>query len=159
MRDDFGIGLQSIAIDCLHTISTGIYSTFCGKTVQDMISADLYNVGARPGSKVKLSVQRLREELFVFYDQQEKMGNTVHRVADLAAETFGSRTSPACKLKAAHTNTFLAFLVQKLSTCHKRLPQGNLALQVGQALLTLTTAPKTGTFTLTTPICQAWACS
>jgi hypothetical protein len=105
-----GIGLHTIGVDWMHTISLGVSQMVLGHLVWAFIGANVFQIPGTAPNVLELTVVRLREALFAFYKSEMREGRNHTRVQQLAPSMFGASAScPECKLHASETNGFLFF--------------------------------------------------
>jgi hypothetical protein len=93
----------------MHTISLGVAQFLLGHFFWALVAANTFQVAGTAPNVLELTLVRLREALFVFYDSEQREGRKHTRVQQLTAGMFGSPSDPSCKLHGSETNGFLWF--------------------------------------------------
>jgi len=77
-----------------------------------MVRLDLFHVGSPRNYTIRmaLSMGVLKDELFSFCKEWQKLCHSITVVEDLVPAMFGTASEPACKLKGAETTGFVRFL-------------------------------------------------
>jgi hypothetical protein len=129
-----GITHELFRVDTLHTLALGVYKTYVHAATWALLDSEIYSHGPiySAAEKHQLNAQRLRYELWAFYDASLP---TASRVPDFRVEMFGARGSNQVHAKGAQTEGLLAFVVAKLAGCAARVPHGPAYLGAGRALL------------------------
>ena len=123
-----GITPSTMMFDYLHVCCLGVFPTFLGYLVWQLILANVWDVQPLPmDTRLKLSTRRLQTELFAWYGEQQRLGRTPCRVQALTAGMLGDKDSPYLRLHAAECNWFLDFADALLTRHGARVPAGTLA--------------------------------
>jgi hypothetical protein len=104
-----GIGIHTIGIDWMHTISLGVSQIVLGHLVWAFITANVFRIPGTAPNVLELTVVRIREALFAFYKAEQREGRNHTRVQQLSPTMFAERNDPACRLHGSETNGFLFF--------------------------------------------------
>jgi hypothetical protein len=84
---------------------------------------------------ILLQIALLKVELFRFYTEQQQLGHSVTRIANLTAKMVGTSGSKALKLKAMETLWVCKFLITALEKYRAKLPSARLFLDTGRLLI------------------------
>lgn len=107
-----GISHESAALDWLHTLSLGVFQTWCSYTMHMLFKADAWQTyEGTEEARIARSLQRLSPELDAWQKQLLKQGRSITQIGGLEPSMFGTWNAPVFKLKGAETNFFLEFLV------------------------------------------------
>ncbi len=103
-----------------------------------LIDQNIYGVSATAAeSRLGLSVQRLRHELFAWY-KQHRQHRVLHELTDLTPAMLGTSTQPQLATKAAETSTLVEFYTELMGRYGGQLGQQGEALEeLGKCLLEL----------------------
>ena len=87
-----GITHELFRVDTLHTLALGVYKTYVHAATWALLGSEIYSHGPiySAAEKHQLNAQRLRYELWAFYDASLP---TASRVPDFRVEMFGARGS------------------------------------------------------------------
>ena len=106
---------ETSALDWLHTLSLGVFQTWCSFAIHCMIEADAWGTHESTiGARTQLSVERLSLEAVRWVRREIASGRTLTELGDLTHEVFGTPSKPKFGLKAGETNTILEYLVKDL---------------------------------------------
>lgn len=147
-----GIGLQTFAVDILHTLNLGIYAKFLGKAWWALISADAFRVQAGMGGRRNVeelalnSIGPLKTALNSYYKAFEAAnpGVKLNKIQDVSVKTLGSQNACALNCKAAEMRPLLRFTATLLA--EKRgflLPAEEALVPAADALASFSEALRT----------------
>ena len=102
----------SSALDWLHTLSLGVFATWCSFTVHRLLAVDAWQTYAgNQANLIPLSVSRMDIDLQRWVKAQTRSGRNITELGGLNKDTFGTPTRPKFSMKGGEANTFLEFLV------------------------------------------------
>ena len=97
---------QTVTVDILHTLHSGIFAEYCKHTVWQLLGAEIWGDGTMTHEeKLHVSVLAMRAELGTWYAarRQSHPHETLTQVHDLALKMLGTEQHPKHKLSAAET--------------------------------------------------------
>jgi hypothetical protein len=116
-----GLSSENLGVDWLHTLSLGVFQTWLGHLVWDLLKANVWSIQGSAAARHELGISCLREELFLWYKSEASQGRHHTRVQKLLPSMFGDAAHPACGLHGAETNSFLSFSEELLKKHGHRL--------------------------------------
>ena len=128
---------RCVGVDWLHTLSLGIFQTWCSATLHELFRVDAWQtLSANEAARVRMSTQRLSAELELWTAAQGDNRNLT-KIRPLQQDDFGTHLHPKFPLKGGETNTFLEFMVS-VALPRSQGPLGELGgplLRAGRDLL------------------------
>ena len=116
---DSSIGLTAcatIAIDLLHTYYLGPMHEWSKMVVWRFLKSGLWGASADTADERKIvSVSVMKNELFRWYSEKQRQGESFTRVSDLTPKMVGTLGKPRLKTKAMETYGICCFLVESLA--------------------------------------------
>ena len=120
-----GVGVESCAIDGLHTLNLGPYKDFCVSAIWATIDHNIWNVKpTAPSLMVEACTHLIRRDLFAWYSSQRSAGIDTCELQDLTISMLGTHSDRYLSTKGAETGTLLRYCAQlvgrnvsKLGTC------------------------------------------
>jgi hypothetical protein len=99
---------ERMVFDYLHVCCLGVFKDFLSFVTWSLIDVNAWGVTPLPMDvRQRLSVQRLRSELFAWYGKQIRLGRRPNKVQELTHGMLGTRDEPDLKLHGAECNTYL----------------------------------------------------
>jgi hypothetical protein len=141
LMDIPGVGMESYAIDILHTWHLGGIPRFCGRVLWFVLRSDVYGHGLPPylsaEDSMHLKLLRLRSDLWLHYQQMRaadpEWSKRASQIWNLTLKMLGKETNPCVKAKASESRHLLDF-------CHSILEKHHNALEPVQAQFFLASA-------------------
>jgi len=135
--EHLGIGLQSLAVDVMHSLNLGVMQEFVAWVFQSVITQNAYGImpSMSAAERTHISVQRLLSDILRWYTSHADRDFT--RISNLTLKMLGSKLKPRCKTKAAETEGLVFFSVWLLEQHAARLAFGKVLLDAGQRLTSL----------------------
>ena len=88
---------------------------FITQAIHDSFMSDAWETHvASMEQRIFISIDRIRYELSIHYQEEREAGIDITEISDLTASTFGTSTKPVCHLKGAETNHFLNYFQKVL---------------------------------------------
>lgn len=150
-----GIGINSFAVDILHTLNLGVYQRMVAKSWWVLLLSDAFGVSAAAAGRrnveelVANGVPKLRDALKAWYAAFEAAhpGVTVNKLEELTVKTLGDRDGLMIKAKAAQTRPLVRFTADLLAARRAAIPEEHAAIVPAAAALAdfadlLRTVPK-----------------
>jgi hypothetical protein len=117
LMDIPGVGMESYAIDILHTWHLGGIPRFCGKCLWDVLRSDVYAHGIplwlSAEDTMHLKLLRLRSDLWLHYQQMRaadpEWSKRASQIWNLTLKMLGKETNPCVKAKASESRHLLDF--------------------------------------------------
>ena len=111
-----------LVIDWLHALSLGVYKYFISHLWHMLFKYNVYGIGqCTDHEHILMSVGRLRNELFQWYNTERDEGRAHSRVQNLTPEMVGTATSHKLGTWGAETNGLLLFSQHLLRVHHDKL--------------------------------------
>jgi hypothetical protein len=111
-----------LVIDWLHALSLGVYKYFISHLWHMLFKYNVYGIGqCTDHEHILMSVGRLRNELFHWYNTERDEGRAHSRVQNLTPEMVGTATSHKLGTWGAETNGLLLFSQHLLSVHRDKL--------------------------------------
>ena len=105
----------SLALDWLHTLSLGIFQTWCSFALVKLFEEDAWcTASPNMDTRFLLSVTSMSTDLERWIRAQSREGRKLTEVGALKSEMFGTPSKPKFGFKAGETNAFLEYMVERL---------------------------------------------
>lgn len=153
--DICGIGIETLAVDTLHTLNLGIYQKMVARVWWLLLTLDVFEVANAAGGRANMDetvqngILRLKLDLVTWYDTWEAghPGVRLNRIEDLTVKTLGDRHGLMINAKAAVTRPLVlhaADLVERFA--HRLSPEDKMLVPAARTLANfselLRTAPQ-----------------
>ena len=121
---------RAAALDWLHTLSLGVFQTYCSYVIQQLFRIDAWRtLETTEHGRISMSIYRLSAELTAWQREQRSKGRDITEIRHLKPETFGAASSPKFDLKGGETNFMLELLVPILPRFRAGLGDSAAALE------------------------------
>lgn len=132
---------STIALDWMHTLSLGVFQTWAALVVHSLIEVDAWATGCTEFSaRLAASTYRLASDFQRFVrTANSTTGRNLTEATHLKPESFGTKATPKCGLKAGETNAFLEYMAMEFLPTRAALlgGEGKLLSQAGKHLFSI----------------------